>query len=188
MKLAVIIASTRPGRLGPAIADWFVQFARNNSKFDIEVIDLAEVNLPPFDEPLPPFMDQYANDHTKVWAKRIASADAFVVVTPEYNHSMPPALVNAVDYLHKEWKYKPVGFVGYGGVGAARAIEVEKQLFSALHMMPMHQAVLFLGTYAPMKPEPTESQENAARTMLGELEKWATATQTLRVGNASSYK
>lgn len=182
MKLVIIIASTRPGRLGPAIATWFEQFARKHSAFDVELIDLAEVNLPLFDEPLLPSMDQYVNDHTKAWAKRIAAADAFVVVTPEYNYAMPPALVNAVDYLHKEWKYKPVGFVGYGGVGAARAIEMEKQLFSALHMVALHDAVLFPGLFAPMQPQPGEAQERAAHTMLGELEKWARATRPLHLG------
>jgi NAD(P)H-dependent FMN reductase len=185
MKLAIIIASTRPGRLGPAIATWFEQFAQEHSAFDVELIDLAEVNLPLFDEPLLPSMNRYANDHTKAWSKRIAAADAFVVVTPEYNYSMPPALVNAVDYLHNEWKYKPIGFVGYGGVGAARAIEMEKQLFSAVHMVPMYHAVLFPDTYAPMQPKPGEAHERAAHTMLSELEKWAGATQALhRTGAA----
>ncbi|HVI69428.1 MAG TPA: NAD(P)H-dependent oxidoreductase [Magnetospirillaceae bacterium] len=180
MKLAIIIASTRPGRLGPAVAAWFEDFANNHTSFDIDVLDLADINLPMFDEPLPPMMDQYANNHTKAWAKHVAAADAFVIVTPEYNYSMPPALVNAVDYLHKEWKYKPVGFVGYGGVGAARAIEMEKQLFSALHMVPLHDSVLFPATFAPMKLAPTEHQEHAAKSMLSELEKWATATRTMR--------
>lgn len=180
MKLAIIISSTRPGRLGPSVGAWFTDRAKKHAVFNIDLIDLGEVNLPLFDEPIPPMMNQYTNAHTKEWAKRIGAADAFVIVTPEYNFSMPPALVNAVDYLHKEWKYKPVGFVGYGGVGAARAIEMEKQLFSALHMVALHDAVLFSGVYAPMVIQPTEVHEYKAITMLDELHKWAKALQPLR--------
>ena len=180
MKLAVIIASTRPGRMGPGVAKWFEEVAQEYGKFDVDMIDLAEVDLPMFDEPQPPMFDKYEQAHTKEWAARIAKANAFVIVTPEYNFFAPPALVNAADFLHKEWKYKPVAFVGYGGVGAARAIESEKQLFSSLHMVPLHDAVNFTGTYAAAQFAPTDAHKEKAFIMLNELHKWATATESLQ--------
>jgi len=185
MKLAIIIGSTRPGRLGPSVAAWFTSRAKEHAAFTVDLIDLADINLPMFDEPIPPIMGRYTHTHTKEWAKRVGAADAFVVVTPEYNFSMPPALVNAVDYLHKEWKYKPVAFVGYGGAGAARAIEMEKQLFAALHMVPLHDSVLFTGASAPAAIQPTEQHEQKAAAMLDELHKWAEALQSLRAPAAT---
>lgn len=177
LKLEVIIASTRPGRMGKQVGDWFINYAKQNSNFVVSTADLAEVGLPIFDEPHHPRLGLYTKDHTKAWSTRINAADAFVIVTPEYNYSMPPALVNAMDYLSREWAYKPVAFVGYGGVGAARAIQMEKQLVTALNMMPLPQAVSLVGVAAPFveKFEPVEANETAAGLMLVELEKWATA-------------
>lgn len=180
LKLAIIIASTRPGRMSPGVATWFEDIAKKDDRFELDLIDLAEIDLPMFDEPHPPLMDQYEREHTKEWAKRIAAAQAFVVVTPEYNFSAPPALVNAADFLHKEWKYKPVAFVGYGGVGAARAIEMEKQLFSSLHMVALHDSVNFTGTYSLAQLTPTDAHIQKARIVLDELHKWASALQPLQ--------
>jgi NAD(P)H-dependent FMN reductase len=181
MKLEVIIASTRPGRLGRQIGDWFVDYASKNSDFDVAMADLAEINLPMFDEPNHPRLGQYMMDHTKAWSARIVAADAFVIVTPEYNYSMPPALVNAMDYLSKEWGYKPVGFVGYGGLGAARAIQMEKQLVTALGMMPLPVGVSLTGVHAPAVQEfsAEHAHGTAAGLMLTELKKWAEALRPL---------
>ena len=181
MNLEVIIASTRPGRIGKEVADWFVDYAKANSDFDVTVADLAEINLPMYDEPNHPMTGRYTKEHSKAWSQRIDKADAFVIVTPEYNYSMPPALVNAIDYLYKEWTYKPVGFVGYGGVGAARAIQMEKQLVTALGMMPLREAVSLVGV-SSMSPDPFEPNvrnEKSADTMLAELKKWSEALQPL---------
>ena len=113
--------SRRP-RKGPAVAAWFEQVAREQGKFEVEPIDLKAVNLPLLDEPEHPRLRRYKHEHTKAWSATVQRADAFVFVTPEYNFSMPPSLVNAVDYLVHEWNYKPVGFVSYGGVsGGLRA-------------------------------------------------------------------
>jgi len=112
----VIIASVREARVGPAIARWFLEEARKNGKFELEVVDLKELGLPMLDEPRHPRFRQYEHDHTRAWSARVDAADAYVFVTPEYNYSMPPALVNAVDYLLHEWTYKPASFVSYGGV------------------------------------------------------------------------
>lgn len=119
LKLQTIIASTRPGRLSPAIARWFHDYATNHSDFDTELVDLADFDLPVYDEPIHPFKQQYEHEHTKRWSQSVAAADAYVFVAPEYNHSPSPALVNAMDFVYREWNYKPCGFVSYGGVPAA---------------------------------------------------------------------
>lgn len=181
MNLEVIIASTRPGRMGKEIGDWIADYAARHSDFTVSVADLAEINLPMYDEPHHPMSGKYTKDHSKAWSERVAKADAFVIVTPEYNYSAPPALVNAVDYLYYEWGYKPAAFVGYGGVGAARAIQMEKQLLTTLGVMPLREAVSLVGV-SRMSPDPftpNEKNEQAADTMLSELKKWAQALQPL---------
>lgn len=179
MKLLVIIASTRPGRLGGQIGDWAANFAKQNSKFEVEVADLAEINLPMLDAPMPPSMagGKYTNEHNTAWSKIVKSADAFLVVTPEYNYSMPPSFANAIDYLHKEWAYKPMGFVGYGVLGGARAMQVERQLVSNLNVMPVNKWVELVGVFSPMvtKFEATEQHEKDLATTLDEVHKWAEA-------------
>lgn len=184
MKLLVIIASTRPGRLGGEVGKWIEDYAKQNSDFEVEVADLAELNLPFLDEPLIPSManGNYSNDHTKTWSKTVNAADAFVIVTPEYNYSMPASIVNAIDFLHKEWAYKPVSFVGYGVLGAARAIQVEKQLVVGFNMMPINKWVELVGVFAPVmtKFEAIEKHEQSASIMLQELHKWAAALLPMR--------
>jgi NAD(P)H-dependent FMN reductase len=183
--LQIVIASTRPARKGPAIAAWFERVARSHGKFEVELVDLATVNLPMMDEPEHPRLKKYQHEHTRAWSARVAKADAFVFVTPEYNFSTPPALVNALDYLVQEWAYKPVGYVSYGGVsGGLRSVQMNKQVVTALKMMPLPEAVtlpfftnLFdeSGAFAP-----GEVQEKAAKVMLDELARWAGALAPLR--------
>ncbi len=182
MKLEIIIASTRPGRIGDQVGKWFADFASAHSEFEVAIADLADFNLPVFDEPSHPSRGNYAHEHTKAWSARIGAADAFVIVTPEYNYSMPPSLLNAIDYLHHEWKYKPVGFVGYGGSGAVRAIQAEKAMLVNLSVMPIAPMVNFIGLFAPLKEQfqPEEKYEQAAQTMLVELHRWAKALVVLR--------
>jgi NAD(P)H-dependent FMN reductase len=182
MRLEIIIASTRPGRIGDQVGQWIAKYAASHTAFDVTVSDLAEINLPIFDEPNHPRLGQYVKEHTKQWSKRIDAADAFVVVTPEYNYTMPPSLLNAIDFLHREWNYKPVAFVGYGGTGAVRAIQTERLLFTNLSVMPIPFMVNLVGVYRPavttFKPE--EKHEQAADKMLSELHKWAQALMPLR--------
>lgn len=135
-KLLVIVASTRPGRIGRAFGDWMVQFARENSDYEVEMADLAEIDLPLFDEPNHPRLGEYTHEHTKAWSRIVDSADAFVIVMPEYNYSFNAALKNALDYLSNEWRGKPVGFLSYGGVsGGTRAVEALKPVISVLGMV-----------------------------------------------------
>lgn len=182
MKLEIIIASTRPGRIGDQVGKWIADFATKRSDFEVSVLDLAEINLPIYDEPNHPRLAAYTKEHTKAWSKRIAAADAFIIVTPEYNFTMPPALLNAIDYLQLEWKYKPAAFVGYGGSGALRAIQTEKALLVNLSVMPIPTAVNLHGVFSPVVTifEPEEKHEEAAELMLKELHKWAKALLSLR--------
>lgn len=188
MKLQIIIASTRPGRAGKPIADWFAGSAGKHGKFEIELIDLAAVNLPLLDEPAHPRLRKYEHAHTKAWSATIDRADAFVFVTPEYNFSSPPALLNALSYLVAEWAYKPVGFVSYGGVsGGLRGVQMTKLTVTSLKMMPLPEAVTLPMFSQYLNKEtggfsPLPAAEDAARVMLDELERWAAALKTMRKG------
>jgi NAD(P)H-dependent FMN reductase len=186
--LHVIVASTRPGRIGPAIADWFSRFAGHYEDLDVRLVDLAEMDLPLLDEPAHPRMQKYENEHTKRWSATVDSADAFVIVTPEYNFSSPPALVNALDYLYNEWNYKPVGFVSYGGIsGGLRSVQMTKQLVSTLKMVPLVEAVAIPNVWQHLDDQgqflANEHHEKSAAEMLEELSRWAKALRPLRKGN-----
>lgn len=184
-RLSIIIGSTRPGRAGLPIADWFADRARAHGGFEIDVVDLAELNLPMLDEPNHPRLRQYTHQHTKDWSARVSGSDAFVIVTPEYNHGYSPAVKNAIDYLHHEWHYKPVGFVSYGGVAAGtRAMQQLKQVVTALRMLPLTDAVnipfhtQFLDDDG--RVQANEVMEQAADVMLDELVRVAAALRPLR--------
>jgi NAD(P)H-dependent FMN reductase len=134
--LQVIVASTRPGRVGEPIARWFAGYARDHEAFDVEIVDLAEIDLPMFAEPEHPRFGRYTLDSTKAFSATIARADAFAIVHPEYNHSYNAAVKNALDHLNQEWAGKPVTLVGYGGVAAgARAAEALVLVLVGLRMV-----------------------------------------------------
>jgi NAD(P)H-dependent FMN reductase len=185
IRLKIIITSTRPGRVGPHFARWIEDLAKANPAFDVEVIDLAEVNLPFMDEPEHPTKRLYTHEHTKAWSRRIDEADAFVIVAAEYNFGFTAVFKNAVDYLHHEWKNKPVGFVGYGGVaGGTRSIQMMKQVLTSVSMMPVVEAVYlpFFRQYFDAEGvfRPTDDHNKAAAAMLASVEKWAQALEPLR--------
>lgn len=132
-RLLVIIGSTRPGRVGGAVAEWIIEQAQLHGHFQVEVADLAQIKLPLMDEPNHPRLRQYTHEHTKLWSAVVMRADAVVCVLPEYNHGFNAALKNAIDYLFHEWAYTPVGLVSYGGVSAGtRAAQMLRQVFAAL--------------------------------------------------------
>lgn len=184
--LQVITASTRDGRKGPFVADWFLEQARRHDGFRVEPVDLADVDLPLFDEPRHPRLQEYEHEHTREWAATVARADAFVVVTPEYDHSPPASLLNAFQFLVKEWAYKPLGFVSYGGVsGGTRSAEVSKLVATTLRMMPIPEAVSIPFFSKHIDEEageftPGEVQEKASKAMLDELLRWTRALRVLR--------
>lgn len=183
--LQILTVSTRPGRKGPLVAAWFEQVARAHSAFDIDPVDLAAINLPLLDEPEHPRLQKYQHEHTKAWSARVDAADAFVFVTPEYNHGSPPSLLNALDYLFKEWAYKPVGLVSYGGLsGGLRSVQMTKPILSGLRMVPMVEAVT-LPMFSTSIDEtgvfnPGDRPANAAVAMLDELRRWSDALVSLR--------
>jgi NAD(P)H-dependent FMN reductase len=183
-RLLVVIASTRPGRAGRAIGDWFLETARSHGGFDIDVADLAELALPFHDEAAHPRLGAYEHEHTKRWSAQVDAADAVVFVMPEYNYSFSAPLKNAFDYLHNEWKYKPVGFVSYGGVsGGMRAVQQFKQVVTTLTMLPVPVQVAltnFAQHFDGSVFRPDEGAEGAAKIMLDELVRVAPALATLR--------
>jgi NAD(P)H-dependent FMN reductase len=183
--LQIVIVSTRPGRKGEGIARWFEHEAKAHAGFALEIVDLAAVNLPMMDEPEHPRLRKYQHEHTKQWSPTISRADAFVLVTPEYNYCAPPSIINAIDYLAQEWAYKPVGFVSYGGVsGGTRSVQSLKPLLTSLKMVPMVEAValpFFTKSYdADGRFSPDSTQSKAAQVMLDELQRWTGALATLR--------
>jgi NAD(P)H-dependent FMN reductase len=183
--LQVIIGSTRPGRVGSAVADWIVERARARGDFEVEVADLAVLNLPIFDEPNHPRLRRYVNQHTKDWSEIVDRSDAFIFVIPEYNYGFNAATKNAIDYLHQEWQNKPAGIVSYGGVAAGtRAAQMLKQVLSALKIVPVTDSVNipFVGEKLDedRRLKPNEIMEGAATAMLDELARWAQALRPLR--------
>lgn len=133
--LQVIVASTRPGRVGRPVADWFAGVAEAHDGFDVEVVDLAEVDLPLLDEPKHPRLQQYEHDHTRRWSETISRGDAYAFVMPEYNYGYTAPLKNAIDFLWNEWNDKPVALVGYGGVsGGLRAMQLIKPVLTAVKL------------------------------------------------------
>jgi NAD(P)H-dependent FMN reductase len=177
INLKIIIASTRPGRKGPLLANWIYARAKEDPAFNTELIDLAEVNLPFFDEPNHPRLQQYTHQHTKDWSAKIASADAFILVTPEYNYGFPATIKNAIDYLFVEWQHKPIGFVSYGGIaGGTRSIQMLKLTLTALEMVPLTAAVnvpFFTKYIVDDKFVATDEHNKNGHLLLSELKKWS---------------
>ena len=184
MKLLVVIASTRPGRVGRPVADWFVETAVTHAGFDVEVADLGELGLPLMDEPKHPRFKDYEHDHTKRWSATVEAADAVVFVMPEYNHSFNAALKNAIDYLNREWAYKPVGFVSYGGMaGGQRAVAQLKPVLLGLRMTPVLDSVMIPWVGSMIEDgvfRPTDLVAESAKPMLDELVKVTGAHALLR--------
>ncbi|HSZ04102.1 MAG TPA: NAD(P)H-dependent oxidoreductase [Solirubrobacteraceae bacterium] len=184
-KLQIVIASTRPGRVGLPVGRWFEQRARAHGAFDIEVADLLELGLPFMDEPNHPRLRQYTQQHTKDWSARVDGADAFAFITPEYNYGFPAAIKNAIDFLHFEWQYKPVGFVSYGGVSAGtRSVQMLKQVVTTLKMYALPEAVSipFVAQFIDDEGvvQANETMEQAADAMLSELLRVSEAFGVLR--------
>ena len=184
-KLQVILASIRPGRAGAPVAQWFVDRAVKHGGFEVELVDLAEWNLPLMDEPHHPRLRRYQHQHTRDWSAKIDSADAYVFVMPEYNYGYSAPLKNALDYLNQEWQHKPVGLVTYGGVSAGtRAAQMIKQVLGALKLVAVADSVNipFVREFISDDGElqPNETLETAAIAMLDELVRYAEALRPLR--------
>src|ERR1700742_399198 len=183
--LLIIVASTPPGRVGLPVAEWFGARALGQGDFDIDLADLKAIDLPFFDEPKHPRLQEYEHQHTKDWSPRVAAADAVVIVTPEYNFGFTAPLKNALDFLSLEWNYKPVGLVNYGSVSAGtRSVQMIKQVVTTLKMMPLFENVSipfvaqFIGEGGELTPN--DVMEKAADALLDELVRVEAALRPLR--------
>jgi NAD(P)H-dependent FMN reductase len=184
LKLLIIVASTREGRKGLPVLEWIEAEARKDAEWAVSVVDLKELNLPMLDEPEHPRLGHYHFQHTRDWSAIVDPADAFLLVTPEYNFYAPPAIVNALDYLSREWAYKPMGFVSYGGIsGGTRSVQAIKPLVTSLKIVPMVEAVnipFFSQMISDGRFMPNPPTETGAGLMLAELKKWAGALRPMR--------
>jgi NAD(P)H-dependent FMN reductase len=184
LKVAIILGSTRPGRNGEAVSQWIYEIAKKRNVADFELVDVKDFNLPLLDEPIPPSMGKYSKEHTKPWSAKINSFDAYVFVTAEYNHGIPGALKNAIDFLFKEWNNKVAGFVGYGSAGGVRSVEQLRLVMAELKVATVRSQVqLSLFTdfenFSNFKPAPF--QEKTVNNMLDEVISWGGALKALRL-------
>jgi NAD(P)H-dependent FMN reductase len=189
IKCGIILGSTRPGRRGDAAAKWVYEIARQRTDAQFELVDIQNFSLPLLDEPVPPTRGQYANPHTKAWAAKIASFDAYIFVTPEYNHATSAALKNAIDYLYRERNNKAAGFVGYGGAGGVRAVENLRLVMAEVQVATVRaQVALSLHTdwenYTVFKPHP--KHEATLNAMLDQLVSWSEALKAVREQSRSA--
>lgn len=185
-KLKIIIATTKPGRKGPIVAEWVAELAKEFSEFETELVDLNAFGLPLMDEPEHPRLQKYQHEHTKRWSRLISEADAYIIVTAEYDFSFPAPIKNALDYLYLEWGHKPVGFVSYGGIsGGLRCVQALKQVVTALKMMPIVEAVTLPFFTKQINEEgkftPDDQIKQTGTAMFTELLKWTEALKPMRL-------
>src|ERR1041385_5038403 len=143
MKIDVIVGSTRQNRISEKPARWIYEYAKTKPGLDVELLDLRDYPLPIFDDPTPPMHlhGQYSDERVQTWSNKIAEADGFIVVSPEYNHGYPAVFKNAIDVLYSEWNNKPIGFVSYGTLGGARVVEQLRLVSIELQMVPIQRAL-----------------------------------------------
>lgn len=182
-KIAIITGSTRPGRINLGVAEWVTELAQQRSDAEFELVDIADYDLPLIDEPLPAAYGQYQNAHTQRWAAKIAEFDGFVFVTGEYNHSVTPALANAISFLNAEWNNKAAGVVGYGSAMGVRAIEHLRGILSELQVAHVQKTGMFslftdFENFSTFKP--AEQQAASVEPMLDQLVVWTKALETVR--------
>ncbi|MEV0774367.1 NADPH-dependent FMN reductase [Streptomyces sp. NPDC050433] len=185
VKIAIILGSTRPGRNGEAVAKWAEKIAAQRGDAEFELVDIADFKLPHLDEVVPASAGQYEHDHTRAWAEKIASFDGYLFVTPEYNHSTSGALKNAIDFLYGEWNNKAAGFISYGSVGGARAVEHLRLIMSELQVATVRSQValsLFTDFENYSSFTPGDHQKAVLDTTLDQLVSWSKALRTVRTG------
>jgi NAD(P)H-dependent FMN reductase len=185
LKIGIIVGSTRPGRKASAVADWVHSILKSRKDAEFEIVDIANYNLPLLDEPVPPSLHQYSKVHTKTWSAKIASLDAFIFVTPEYNHATSAALKNAIDFLFYEWNNKAAGFVSYGGAGGVRAVENLRLVMGELRVATVRAQVLlsmFTDFENFTKFKPHEQHDKAVHAVADEVIAWSEALRQMREG------
>ncbi len=183
LRIAIISGSTRPGRVSEQVAQWVLGIAQTRTDATFELLDIADQHLPLFDEPIPPSMGKYQHAHTRAWAEKVASYDGFVFVTPEYNHGVPGALKNAIDFVYAEWNNKAAGFVSYGSAGGVRAVEQLRQVMAEVQVADVRMNPFFslsddFEQYRTFKPR--AGSEDRVRMMLDQVVSWSKALRTVR--------
>jgi NAD(P)H-dependent FMN reductase len=184
LKVAIITGSTRPGRNNEAVARWVHRLASQRSDDEFELVEIANYELPLLDEPMPPVLGKYTKPHTKAWSHKIGSFDGYVFVTPEYNHGIPGALKNAIDFLYREWNNKAAGFVSYGGsANGTRAVEQLRLVLAELRVATVRTQVMLsmandFENYSVFQPRAHHANELA--TMLDQVVSWSRALKTVR--------
>lgn len=183
LNVGIILGSTRPNRNGEAVARWVLEQTAGRDDARFELVDIKDYELPLLDEPIPPSQGRYTQPHTRRWAEKIASLDAFIFVTPEYNHSTSGALKNAIDFLYAEWNNKAAGFVGYGSAGGARAVEHLRGIMAELQIADVRSQVLLslftdFQNFSAFTPGP--QHDPAMDSMLTQLVAWGDALKRMR--------
>lgn len=182
-KIAIVTGSTRPGRINSGVAEWVLAQAQLRGDADYELVDIADFNLPVLDEAYPAGYQNYQNDHTKTWSAKIAEFDGYVFITGEYNHSVQPALANAISYLNVEFNNKAAGMVGYGSAFGVRAMEHLRGILSELQVAHVQKTGMFslftdFENFSTFKP--TELQAASVAPMLDQLVSWTHAMKSVR--------
>ncbi|MDO5683743.1 MAG: NAD(P)H-dependent oxidoreductase [Propionibacteriaceae bacterium] len=183
MKIAIITGTTRPGRKSLAVAEWVLAQAADRTDAEFEIVDIADYNLPLYDESMPAMMGQYEHEHTKRWNAKIAEFDGYIFVTAEYNHAAAAPLTNAMAYPYNEWVNKGAAFVGYGGMGGARAIENLRLIVAELQLADVRQAIHLsafddMENFQTIKPRPMQAKQ--LETLFDQLIAWSGALKSLR--------
>lgn len=184
-KLKIISSTVRPGRKGPIVTDWIAEIARKHGAFEVDVLDLGEINLPLMNEPNHPRLKKYEHEYTKKWSAAIEEADAFVFVTAEYDFNYPAALRNALEYLSEEWQFKAAGIVSYGGVSAGtRAANSLKADLSTFKMVPLTESVNFPFFQNNINDdnvfEANDISNKAATNMLNQIARWTKGLKAIK--------
>lgn len=182
LKIGIIIGSTRPGRVGPQVGAWVAEHAKADG-VEFELIDLHDYALPNLDEALPAGYGQYNNEHTKKLASKIGEFDGYIFVTPEYNHSLPGSLKNALDFVGAEWNNKAAAIVSYGSMGGVRAGEHLRQILAELQVADVQKHVMFsiftdfenFSTFTPADMKVGELQAQVEQVVT-----WADAMRSVR--------
>lgn len=183
LRIAVVVASSRPHRVGPVVADWVMEGTAARADAEYVLVDLAEQNLPNIDEPEPASSGHYSQEHTRAWAELVSGFDGFVFVTPEYNHSIPGQLKNAIDFVYAEWNDKAAGVVSYGSEGGLRAVEHLRGILAEVQVAVVRGTVSIsifddLTDFEAMTPR--EYQPEKLQEVFRQVERWSGALRALR--------
>lgn len=189
LHIQVIVGSTRPGRFSETLIPWINEALEQTEGVSAEILDLKEHPLPLFDSPMSPAYvadGNYGNDAVNVWGKKIAAADAYIIIAPEYNHGYTAVLKNALDVIYGEWNKKAVGFVSYGSVGGGRVVEQLRQVAVELQMAPIRNAVhinapwLLRDESGALKEGALAPYQDSLVAMIEQLSWWAEALKKAR--------